>query len=71
MVARPGKDGRLTVQQAVRDTIEDSDGEQSDELKAAILLMPEKRYTGTSGHVSRRSLVASVDSMQIVLSTTS
>jgi len=34
------------VQQAVRDILEESDGEQSDELKDALLLMPEKRYTG-------------------------
>jgi hypothetical protein len=71
MVVRAGKHGRLTVQKATRDTVEDSDGEQSDELKAALSLMPEKRYTGISGRLSHLSLAAAADWMQIVLLTTS
>ncbi len=43
--------GQLTIRQAIRDVVEKVDDEQSDELKAALRLMPEKRYTGTSGHI--------------------
>lgn len=42
------------VQQAVRDILEESDGEQSDELKDALLLMPEKRYTGNFHLICRQ-----------------
>jgi hypothetical protein len=33
---------------AVRDIVAESDEEQCDELKDALRLMPEKRYTGNS-----------------------
>ena len=50
--------------------MEESDGEQSDELKAALPLMPEKRYTGNSRLTNPIDFVAGVDQVQIVSSTT-
>jgi hypothetical protein len=46
---------QLMLQQTVRDTSEESDREQSDELKAALQLIPDdKRYTGNSFLNSRQ-----------------
>lgn len=48
----------------IRDTAEDSDEELPEELYAAVALVPEKRYTGTSGRLSSINLAADTDSMQ-------
>jgi hypothetical protein len=50
--------------------VEEIEGEQSDELKAALPLMPEKRYTGNSRLMPLLDFVAGADWAQIVSSTT-
>ncbi len=53
-MARAEDHGQLTVRQAIGDVVEESDGEQSDELKAALPLMPEKRHESRVGPPSAR-----------------